>query len=110
MTTHQDQPKRFSAGIIILSIAIIILLSAIPLAIISGTEFGGSDGLGAETIEIIAPDYDPSWASNIWEPPGGETESMLFALQAVAGGVLIGYFFGFYRGRQKGREDSANNA
>ena len=106
MTTQvQNQPKRFGAGIIILGIVIIIVLSAVPLVIFTDTEFRGSDVLGAETIENIAPDYDSGWSTNIWEPPGVETESMLFALQAAAGGVLIGYFFGFYRGRKKGKKE-----
>ncbi len=38
-------------------------------------------------------DYEP-WFSNIWEPPSGEIESMLFALQAALGAGFIGYFFG----------------
>jgi cobalt/nickel transport protein len=83
--------------VVIAGIVAIILLAAIPLFTVHGTEFGGADGAGSELIEEIAPDYDPTWISNIWEPPGGETESMLFALQAVAGGILIGYLFGYKR-------------
>ena len=95
--TTQVQPKKFGTGLVIVAIAVMILLAAIPLGIVKDTEFGGSDGAGSELVEELAPDYDPTWISNIWEPPGGETESMLFALQAVAGGILIGYLFGYKR-------------
>jgi cobalt/nickel transport protein len=89
-----------------LGIAAIILLMAAPLVIIKDSEFGGSDGAGSETIAVIAPEYNSEWATNWWKPPGGETESALFALQATAGGILIGYFFGYLHGRKKARQDN----
>ena len=33
----------------------------------------------------------------------GEIESLLFALQAAIGAIIIGYFFGYWRGQ--GKED-----
>jgi cobalt/nickel transport protein len=101
----QVQTKKFGTGITIIGILAIILLMAFPLFIIKDSEFGGSDGAGSETVAAIAPEYNAEWIGNWWEPPGGETESMLFALQATAGGILIGYFFGFLRGQKKGREE-----
>lgn len=95
-----SSPKKTNWPVI-LGIALIILMMAIPLGLIKDSEFGGSDGVGADTVKSIYPAYNESWAQNIWAPPGGETESMLFALQAVAGGVLIGYFFGFKKGQKK---------
>lgn len=82
----QNQPKRLSAGIIILGIVAIVLLMVIPLFVVQDSSFGGSDNAGAAVIAVIAPDYDSEWISNLWVPPGGETESMLFALQATVGG------------------------
>ena len=32
---------------------------------------------------------------------GGEIESLLFALQAAIGAIIIGYFFGYWRGQGK---------
>jgi cobalt/nickel transport protein len=90
-----------NTGLLIVAIVAMVLLAAIPLAIVKDTEFGGSDGAGSELVEELAPDYDTGWISNIWEPPGGETESMLFALQAVAGGILIGYLFGYKRAERQ---------
>ncbi len=72
------------------------------------SEFGGADGQAEEVIAEIDADYVPwtedSWISNMkFEPPGGETESLLFALQAAIGAIVIGYFFGYYKG--KGQSD-----
>jgi cobalt/nickel transport protein len=94
---------------IISGIVVILILVAVPLVIIQDSEFGGSDGAGSEVVEQIAPDYDSQWATNWWEPPGGETESALFAIQAAVGGILIGYGFGFLRGRKKGRAELAKD-
>lgn len=38
------------------------------------------------------------------EPPSGEIESLLFALQAAIGALIIGYAFGYWRGQSK-KED-----
>lgn len=104
-TNATNKPKRFSWGIYLLGIVVIILLATVPLLLVQGSEFGGADGLGAETITQIAPDYNFEWATNWWTPPGGETESALFALQAAFGGILIGYFFGYLRGKKAGSRE-----
>ncbi len=36
-----------------------------------------------------------------WEPPSGEIESCLFALQAAVGGILVGGVFGYWIGQKK---------
>lgn len=79
---------------------VVILLAIIPLFMINDSEFGGADGQAEEAIIEIAPDYEP-WFRSFWEPPGGETESLLFALQAAIGALIIGYIFGFSRARKK---------
>ena len=106
MATQQttQQPKKLSNWVIYLGIVAIIILATIPLLLVKDSQFTGSDNLGAQTIETIAPEYDSSWTSNWWTPPGGETESALFALQAAVGGILIGYVFGYLRGRKKTEE------
>lgn len=100
----QKQPKRFGAGTIILGIVAIALLMAIPLFLNQDSQFGGSDGAGSEAIAAIAPEYNSEWITNLWTPPGSETESMLFALQAAVGGILIGYLFGYLRGRKTAQQ------
>ena len=75
----------------------VILLAVIPLFIAQGSEFGGADGEAEEAITEIQPDYTP-WFSPLFEPPSGEIESLLFALQAVIGAGFIAYFFGYKKG------------
>ena len=65
----------------------------------SGEEaWGGADGNAADLIE--ASGYEP-WVDPFWEPPSGEIESLLFALQAAIGAIVIGYIFGYWRGNRK---------
>ncbi|MGN1319073.1 MAG: energy-coupling factor ABC transporter substrate-binding protein [Lachnospirales bacterium] len=87
----------------IILLVIVILIAAIPLATIKDSEFGGSDGAAEDVIAELDPDYEP-WAESIIAPPGGETESLLFCLQASIGSIVIGFGFGYFVGRKK-RED-----
>ncbi|WP_374382770.1 energy-coupling factor ABC transporter substrate-binding protein [Dongia sp.] len=82
----------------LLLIAAVIALAILPLAM-HGTSatFSGSDGQAETAIGEIAPGYT-AWAQPIWEPPSGEIESLLFALQAAIGAGLLGYYFGRKRG------------
>ena len=89
----------------VLALVVVIALAVIPLLMHRDSEFGGADGKAEEVITEISGDYEP-WASPIWEPPGGETESLLFALQAAIGAGVIGYGLGFLRGKSKGKEVS----
>jgi cobalt/nickel transport protein len=84
----------------LLLLLVVVLLAVIPLFIQKGAEFGGADGQAEQVISEIAPDYKP-WFNAIWEPPSGEIESLLFALQAAIGAGFIGYFIGFMRGKNK---------
>ncbi|RFU64511.1 energy-coupling factor ABC transporter substrate-binding protein [Peribacillus saganii] len=83
-----------------LLLAFVILLAIIPFYIHRDSEFGGADGQAEEAIQEIAPEYTP-WVQALWEPPGGETESLLFSLQAAIGSLVIGYVIGFGRARKK---------
>lgn len=65
--------------------------------------FAGADGQAEGVIQEIAPDYEP-WFSSILEPPSGEIESLLFALQAALGAGVIGYYLGICRGRSRPAE------
>nr|WP_295970006.1 energy-coupling factor ABC transporter substrate-binding protein [uncultured Bacillus sp.] len=92
----------------ILLIGIVILLTIIPLFIQKEAEFGGADGEAETAISEIDSSYEP-WFSNIWEPPSGEIESLLFALQAAIGAGFIGYFIGWTRGKHSGKERKEDN-
>ena len=84
-----------------LLLILVVIIAIIPLATISDSEFGGADDQASDIIEEIQPGYTP-WAENIYEPPGGETESLLFALQAAIGAGVIGAVFGYFKGRKDG--------
>ncbi len=81
---------------------IIIAIVAIVVGVFSyvdNSEFGGADGQAKEYIIEANPDYEP-WFSNIWEPPGSEIESLLFALQAAIGSGILFYVIGYYKGKK----------
>ncbi|MDK2892439.1 energy-coupling factor ABC transporter substrate-binding protein [Methanohalophilus sp.] len=87
-------------------VALVVLFAAsffYTMSMHPDSEFGGADGEAEGVIAEINPSYEP-WIGNLgFEPPSGEIESLLFALQAAIGAVVIGYFFGYYRG--KGQSD-----
>ena len=90
-------------------LALVLLCAAIlvfPLMTIHDSEFGGADGAAEEIISAVDPDYEP-WAESILEPPGGETESLLFCLQAALGATVIGFGFGYLVARKKYRAEEA---
>ena len=72
---------------------------------ISDSEFGGADGAVADYISELNPNSEP-WFEPFWEPPGGETESLLFCLQGAIGALIIGWFFGYYHALNKFKKDS----
>jgi cobalt/nickel transport protein len=98
--------KPFGRATMALLLGLTILLTALPLALMRGTAFAGTDDAARAAIGEIAPAYQP-WASPLLGSPGGTAESLLFALQAALGAGLIGYFFGLKRGlRQAAARDA----
>ena len=89
--------KMKKAGLLLL---LCVMIAVIPLILHRDSEFGGSDGEAEEAIAELDPDYE-AWASPIMEPPGGETESLLFCLQAAIGAGILGYGFGTLRERAR---------
>ncbi len=80
-------------------LAICVVMAVVPLVMITDSEFGGADGEAEGVIMEIDADYEP-WFESLIELPGGETESLLFCLQAAIGGAVLGYGFGFFNGRK----------
>ncbi|MEA4891411.1 MAG: energy-coupling factor ABC transporter substrate-binding protein [Peptococcaceae bacterium] len=92
--------------IVICLLAACAVIAIVPLLAIKDSEFGGADGAAEEVITAINPDYQP-WAESILEPPGGETESLLFCLQAALGASILGYGFGYLVARRKYKTEAA---
>ena len=88
---------------ILLGVAIIVVFVIGTLMLIpsGGEGWGGADGGAADLIDSTG--YQP-WFNPIWEPPSGEIESLFFCVQTAIGAVIVGYFFGYWRGA-KGRKD-----
>ncbi|SHE48469.1 energy-coupling factor ABC transporter substrate-binding protein [Desulforamulus putei] len=86
----------------LLLLAVVVALSVLPLFMTHDAEFGGADGQAEEAIAEINAGYQP-WFQPLWEPPSGEIESLLFALQAAVGAGFIGYYFGFRQGKRSGK-------
>ncbi len=93
-------------GLELVVVAVLIIFAAIFLVQNAAIQanlgedeeaWGGADGSAAEIIEESG--YEP-WFDPIWEPPSGEIESLFFSLQAAIGAIIIGYFFGYYRGKK----------
>lgn len=69
----------------------------------SDAEFAGSDNVGSKLIMNLSGNPEENFQPLIpqWEPPSGEIESCLFALQAAVGGILVGGVFGYWIGQKK---------
>ena len=96
--------KQVTTILVLVLICAAILI--FPLMTIHDSEFGGADGAAGEASALVDPDYEP-WAESILEPPGGETESLLFCLQTALGAVVIGFGFGYLVARKKYRSEEA---
>lgn len=66
-------------------------------------EFSGSDDVGSQKIAELTGHPVESFTPLIpqYEPPSGEIESTLFALQASFGGLVLGLVFGYWIGQRK---------
>ncbi|MFE0455876.1 energy-coupling factor ABC transporter substrate-binding protein [Streptomyces sp. NPDC058914] len=88
-----------------LLLLVVVALAVLPLALGLGDHkeepFTGSDAEAETAITEIEPDYEP-WFSPLYEPPSGEIESALFAVQAALGAGVLAYYFGLRRGRRQG--------
>ena len=98
------EKKKITTILILVILCAVILI--FPLMTIKDSEFGGADGAAEEVIAAVDPDYE-AWADPILEPPGGETESLLFCLQTALGAIVIGYGFGYLVARKKYRAEEA---
>ncbi|GAA3379234.1 hypothetical protein GCM10020367_61980 [Streptomyces sannanensis] len=94
-----------NAKINTLLLLVVAALAVLPLALGLGDgkeePFAGSDAQAERAITELEPDYKP-WFSPLYEPPSGEIESALFALQAAIGAGVLAYYFGLRRGRRQG--------
>ncbi len=91
----------------IILLCLTVLITVCPLIFLKNSDFGGADGKAETVITDIDSDYTP-WFSSIFEP-SGETESMLFALQAAIGGGIIGFGFGRLSAKKRDKEETSKD-
>jgi cobalt/nickel transport protein len=101
--SNTNRPRTLSSITVWLLLTVVVVLAVVPLFLHPESEFGGADGLAEGVITEINPDVEP-WFAPLMEPPGGETESLLFALQAAIGAGVIGYYLGLKRGESRQRK------
>lgn len=96
---------------VIIILVAVVLIALVPLFMIQGAEFGGSDDAGSEMIsEIQGQEYEP-WFTPVLEQAlngelPGEVESMIFCVQTGIGVGILAFFLGRFVERKKlGKED-----
>jgi cobalt/nickel transport protein len=104
---NQQPSQMFGRGTVWLLLGIVVLLAIVPLLLHPDSEFGGADT--AAKVALAERGIEP-WFEPIMAPPGSETESLLFALQAAIGAGLIGYYFGLKRGEARSTQHSDDSA
>ncbi len=91
-------------NLILLGTVLLLVVLPLVLPVAHGLKepFAGADGQGMKAITEIDPEYK-AWFDPLWEPPSGEVEGLLFALQAALGSGLLGYYLGLRRGQAQRR-------
>ncbi len=89
---------------IITAVAVLAFVIIFLAVSAGGTyEFSGSDDVGSQKVAELTGhpiDYFRPLIPQ-YEPPSGEIESSLFALQASFGGLILGLVFGYWLGQKK---------
>ena len=87
--------------LIVLAILVVFIGAFAYVSSTGNHAWSGSDDQAKDTIDKLTGGTYRPWAQSIWTPPSGEIESLLFALQAAFGSLIIGYFLGYYRAMAK---------
>ncbi|MEF9917712.1 MAG: energy-coupling factor ABC transporter substrate-binding protein [Eubacterium sp.] len=97
---------------VIIMLVVVVLIAVVPLFMLKGAEFGGSDDAGSTMIsEIQGSEYEP-WFTPVLETMingelPGEVESLVFCLQTGIGVGIMAFFMGRLVERKKlGKENS----
>lgn len=95
-----------SKRLVIILLLIAVLMAIIPLFVLKGAEFGGSDDAGSQVVsEILGEEYEP-WFTPVLETwidgeLPGEVESLIFCVQTGIGVGIIAFFMGRFVERTK---------
>lgn len=89
-------------------VLIVLILSVVlvPLFLLRGAQFEGSDGAGSEMVEeVMGGEYEP-WFNPVLETLiggelPGEMETLFFCIQTGIGVGIVAYCFGYLVARKK---------
>ncbi|ABX41761.1 energy-coupling factor ABC transporter substrate-binding protein [Lachnoclostridium phytofermentans] len=91
---------------VIILLVVAVLIAVIPLFVLKGAEFGGSDDAGSQVVsEITGEEYEP-WFTPVMETwiggeLPGEIESLIFCVQTGIGVGVLAFFMGRFVERTK---------
>lgn len=100
---------------VIILLCLVVLIAVVPLFVLKGAEFGGSDDAGSKMVEEIqGKEYEP-WFTPVLETMingelPGEIESLLFCVQTGIGVGIIAFCMGRLVERKKQEELRAKEA
>ena len=92
--------------LVVALLAAALLISLLPLFLLRGAEFGGSDDAGSQMVaEVTGREYEP-WFTPVLESAlggelPGEVESLMFCVQTGIGVGVIAFVLGRWVGRKK---------
>lgn len=91
---------------VILLLALVLLIAIIPLFLLKGAEFGGSDDAGSQVVSEITGEAYVPWFTPVMETwidgeIPGEVESLLFCVQTGIGVGIIAFLLGRFVERTK---------
>ena len=92
--------------LVVALLAAALLISLLPLFLLRGAEFGGSDDAGSEMVaEVTGEAYEP-WFTPVLESAlggelPGEVESLMFCVQTGIGVGVIAFVLGRWVERKK---------
>ncbi len=97
--------KSTDKKIIAVILAVVVFLIVMPLLVLKGAEFGGSDDAGSQVVEAIDTEYEP-WFTPVLESiiggeMPGEVESLMFCIQTGIGVGIIAFLLGRFVERKK---------
>ena len=87
-----------------------VVIAVVPLFLLPGAEFGGSDDAGSQMVsEITGQEHQP-WFTPVLETAlggelPGEVESLIFCLQTGIGVGVLAFGFGYLVARKKYRRE-----